>query len=85
MLWYSGVLHPFLPGWVVHVATIIHSDEALLAVDHFTIHFYNTHLPPGEIPHRHRWSSPAGCRSRSSKSYRPREYQAMVESGKLDI
>ncbi|MEJ2052253.1 MAG: cytochrome C, partial [Calditrichota bacterium] len=39
------------PGWLINVATIIHSDEALLAVGFiFTIHFFNTHLRPEAFP-----------------------------------
>jgi hypothetical protein len=32
MLWFPEFFTRFLPGWVINVATIIHSDEALLAV-----------------------------------------------------
>jgi hypothetical protein len=40
-----------MPGWVLNVATIIHSDEALLAVGFiFTIHFFNTHFRPEKFP-----------------------------------
>ena len=36
---------------MINVATIIHSDEALLAVGFiFTIHFFNTHLRPEAFP-----------------------------------
>ena len=39
------------PGWLINVATIIHSDEALLATGLiFTIHFFNTHLRPEGFP-----------------------------------
>ena len=35
----------------MNVATIIHSDEALLAVGFiFTIHFFNTHFRPDKFP-----------------------------------
>ena len=41
----------FLPGWFINVATIIHSDEALLATGFiFTVHFFNTHLRPEKFP-----------------------------------
>jgi len=41
----------FLPGWLINVATIIHSDEALLATGFiFTVHFFNTHLRPEKFP-----------------------------------
>ena len=40
-----------LPGWFINVATIIHSDEALLAVGFiFTVHFFNTHFRPDKFP-----------------------------------
>ena len=45
------VLHPPVPGWLLNVATIIHSDEALLAVGFiFTVHFFNTHFRPEKFP-----------------------------------
>ncbi len=40
-----------VPGWLINVATIIHSDEALLATGFiFTIHFFNTHFRPDKFP-----------------------------------
>lgn len=51
MLWFSEFFTRFLPGWLINVATIIHSDEALLATGFiFTIHFFNTHLRPEKFP-----------------------------------
>ncbi len=51
MLWFPEVFTKFLPGWLINVAQIIHSDEALLAVGFiFTIHFFNTHLRPESFP-----------------------------------
>src|SRR5450759_4483114 len=42
LLWFPTFFARFLPGWLVNVATIIHSDEALLATGFiFTIHFFN--------------------------------------------
>jgi cytochrome b subunit of formate dehydrogenase len=50
-LWFPTFFSRFLPGWFVNVATIIHSDEALLATGFiFTIHFFNTHLRPEKFP-----------------------------------
>ncbi|MHB8905667.1 MAG: formate dehydrogenase subunit gamma [Melioribacteraceae bacterium] len=40
-----------LPGSFINIATIIHSDEALLAVGFiFTYHFFNTHFRPDKFP-----------------------------------
>ena len=50
-LWFSEFFTNFFPGWILNVATIIHSDEALLATGFiFTIHFFNTHLRPEKFP-----------------------------------
>ncbi|MFC1761357.1 cytochrome c3 family protein [Planctomycetota bacterium] len=50
-LWFPVFFTRFLPGWAINVATIIHSDEALLATGFiFTIHFFNTHFRPGKFP-----------------------------------
>ena len=51
MLWFPEFFGSFLPGWVLNVATIIHSDEALLATGFiFTVHFFNTHGRPEKFP-----------------------------------
>ncbi|MDP1854051.1 MAG: hypothetical protein Q8L26_07635 [Candidatus Omnitrophota bacterium] len=51
MLWFPEIFTRILPGWVINVATIVHSDEALLAVGFiFTIHFFNTHFRPEKFP-----------------------------------
>ncbi|HEY5974554.1 MAG TPA: cytochrome c3 family protein [Geobacteraceae bacterium] len=51
MLWQPEFFGSFLPGWVFNVATIIHSDEALLATGFiFTVHFFNTHGRPEKFP-----------------------------------
>ena len=51
MLWFPEFFTRFFPGWFINVATIIHSDEALLAVGFiFTVHFFNTHLRPEKFP-----------------------------------
>jgi cytochrome b subunit of formate dehydrogenase/nitrate/TMAO reductase-like tetraheme cytochrome c subunit len=51
LLWFPEFFGKFLPGWFFNVATIIHSDEALLAVGFiFTIHFFNTHFRFEKFP-----------------------------------
>lgn len=50
-LWFPTFFARFLPGWMINVATLIHSDEALLAVGFiFTVHFFNNHLRPEKFP-----------------------------------
>jgi cytochrome b subunit of formate dehydrogenase len=51
MLWFPEFFTLFLPGWALNVATIVHSDEALLATGFiFTVHFFNTHGRPEKFP-----------------------------------
>jgi cytochrome b subunit of formate dehydrogenase/rhodanese-related sulfurtransferase len=41
----------FLPGWTLNLATLVHSDEALLATGFiFAIHFFNTHFRADRFP-----------------------------------
>jgi len=51
MLWFPEFFGRLLPGWILNVATIVHSDEALLATGFiFTVHFFNTHGRPEKFP-----------------------------------
>jgi hypothetical protein len=51
MLWFPEYFTIFLPGWMLNIATIVHSDEALLASGFiFTVHFFNTHFRPSKFP-----------------------------------
>jgi cytochrome b subunit of formate dehydrogenase len=51
LLWFPEFSGSFLPGWMFNVATIVHSDEALLATGFiFTVHFFNTHGRPEKFP-----------------------------------
>jgi predicted CXXCH cytochrome family protein len=54
ILWFPEFFTKLLPGWLINVAMIIHSDEALLAVGFiFTVHFFNTHLRPEKSRQAH--------------------------------
>lgn len=52
LLWFPELFTNLgIPGEIINIATIIHSDEALLAVGFiFTIHFFNTHFRPDKFP-----------------------------------
>jgi cytochrome b subunit of formate dehydrogenase len=51
LLWAPEFFARFLPGWVFNIATIVHGEEALLALGFiFTIHFFNVHLRPEKFP-----------------------------------
>ncbi len=83
MLWFPEYFTILVPGWVINVATIIHSDEALLAVGFiFTIHFFNTHLRPEKFPmDMVIFTGRMGVEE--LKEDKPVEYEALVASGKL--
>lgn len=51
LLWFPTIFSHVVPGWMFNVATIVHGDEALLAMGFiFTIHFFNGHLRPEKFP-----------------------------------
>jgi cytochrome b subunit of formate dehydrogenase len=51
LLWFPVFFAKLLPGWVFNIATLVHGEEALLAVGFiFTIHFFNGHLRPEKFP-----------------------------------
>jgi len=84
ILWFPETFTYVLPGWAVNVATIIHSDEALLAVAFiFTVHFFNTHFRPDKFP-----MDPVIFTGRVTleelKYDKPSEYEEMKASGELD-
>jgi hypothetical protein len=50
-MWFPQFFCHFMPGWMINVALIVHSDEALLAAGFiFTIHFFNTHFRLEKFP-----------------------------------
>jgi len=84
VLWFPVFFTRFLPGSFINIATIIHSDEALLATGFiFTIHFFNTHFRPDRFP-----MDPVIFTGRISleefKEDRPREYEELVAKGELE-
>jgi len=51
MLAFPEITTRFLPGWVLNVALIFHSEEALLAIFFlFIFHFFHSHLRPMKFP-----------------------------------
>jgi cytochrome b subunit of formate dehydrogenase len=83
-LWFPNFFTRVLPGAFLNVATIIHSDEALLATGFiFTIHFFNTHLRPEKFP----MDIVVFTGRMSVEEFmhdKPEEYEALVKSGELE-
>ena len=66
------------------MATIIHSDEALLATGFiFTVHFFNTHLRPEKFP-MDTVVFTGRMPVAEFKRDKPAEYEALVAAGKLE-
>jgi cytochrome b subunit of formate dehydrogenase len=83
-LWFPILFTRLLPGWFINVATIIHSDEALLATGFiFTIHFFNTHLRPEKFPMDITVFT-GHMPLAELKRDKPREYEELVASGGLE-
>jgi cytochrome b subunit of formate dehydrogenase len=83
-LWFPVFFTRFMPGSFLNVATIIHSDEALLATGFiFTVHFFNTHLRPEKFP-MDTTVFTGHMALAEMKRDKPREYEALVASGRLE-
>jgi cytochrome b subunit of formate dehydrogenase len=84
IMWYPNFFTSFLPGWIINVALIVHSDEALLAAGFiFSIHFFNTHFRIEKFP-----MDTVIFSGRISKNEmlheRRRWYERLVAEGRLD-
>jgi cytochrome b subunit of formate dehydrogenase len=84
IMWWPDFFTRFLPGWIINVALIVHSDEALLAAGFiFTIHFFNTHFRLEKFP-----MDTVIFSGRISKTEmlheRRRWYDRLLATGKLD-
>jgi len=84
MLWFPEIFTLVFPGWFINVATIIHSDEALLAVGFiFTVHFFNTHLRPEKFP-MDLVIFTGRVPLEEFKDERQKEYEELKNSGELE-
>jgi cytochrome b subunit of formate dehydrogenase len=83
-LWFPTLFTRLLPGWLINVATIIHSDEALLASGFiFTVHFFNTHFRPEKFP-MDTVIFTRGVPLEEFMRDRPREYNELLRTGELE-
>ena len=83
LLWFPVFFAHILPGWVFNIASLVHGEEALLAVGFiFTIHFFNGHLRPAKFP-----MDVVVFTGRISehelKNERPAEYERLTREGRL--
>jgi cytochrome b subunit of formate dehydrogenase len=84
LLWFPEFFARFVPGWAFNIATIVHGDEALLAMSFiFTIHFFNVHLRPEKFP-----IDLVIFTGRATRGYmreeHPLEYERVTEDGTME-
>jgi cytochrome b subunit of formate dehydrogenase len=84
IMWFPEFFSHFMPGWMINVSLIVHSDEALLAAGFiFTVHFFNTHFRLEKFP-----MDTVIFSGRIAKSEmlheRKRWYDRLVSEGRLD-
>jgi len=84
VMWFPKFFTFFLPGWIINIALVVHSDEALLAAGFiFAFHFFNTHFRIEKFP-----MDTVIFSGRISKTEmlheRKRWYDRLVAEGRLD-
>jgi hypothetical protein len=84
IMWFPDFFTRFMPGWMINIALVVHSDEALLAAGFiFTFHFFNTHFRIEKFP-----MDTVIFSGRMSKTEliheRKRWYDRLVAEGRLD-
>jgi hypothetical protein len=84
VMWFPEATTYVLPGWIINVALIVHSDEALLAAGFiFTFHFFNVHFRLEKWP-----MDPVIFSGRMSRTEmlheRKRWHDRLVSAGRLD-
>jgi cytochrome b subunit of formate dehydrogenase len=82
-MWFAPFFARFIPGSLLNIALLIHGEEAILAVGFiFTIHFFNTHLRPGNFP-MDLTIFTGRLSEEELKEKHPEEYQRLLASGEL--
>ncbi len=84
ILWWPTFFTQWFPGWVLNVAMVIHSIEALLAASViFLVHFFNTHLRPEKFPiDMTMWTGQIP--EAELKEERPAQYEQLLEANQLE-
>ncbi len=85
ILWFPKFFTTFMPGWIINIAMVVHSDEALLAAGFiFSFHFFNTHFRIEKFP-----MDTVIFSGRISKTEmlheRKRWYDRLIAAGRVDV
>lgn len=84
LLWIPEWSSWIVPGWVLNVAILVHSDEALLAALFiFTVHYFNTHFIPTKFP-----MDPIIFTGRyrlgEMRKHKPLQYERLTANGSIE-
>ncbi|MBA4396251.1 MAG: cytochrome C [Syntrophus sp. (in: bacteria)] len=83
LLWKPEWSSYIVPGWVLNIASMVHSEEALLAALFiFTVHFFNTHFIPTKFP-MDRIIFTGTYSMEEFKAQKPLEYERLVAEDRL--
>jgi cytochrome b subunit of formate dehydrogenase len=83
MLWFPTAFARLFPGWVFNIATVIHGEEAVLAVVFiFTVHFFNENLRPEKFPMDDVMFT-GRVTAEEFRFERPAEWERLTSEGKL--
>jgi cytochrome b subunit of formate dehydrogenase len=84
-LWFRDEVSQVMPGWVLNIAYIMHTDEALLAVLFlFFVHWYNVHYAPEKFPAARVWISGYLTEDEMIHEHYTEYVRVMTEQGQAD-
>ncbi len=84
IMWIPEISSYVMPGWMINITHLAHSEEAFLAaVFIFTIHFFNNHIVPDKFP-LERNVFTGSYTLEALKHERPLEYERIVKENRLE-
>ena len=84
IMWIPELSSYVMPGWMINISHLAHSEEAFLAaVFIFTIHFFNNHLVPDKFP-LERNIFTGSYTIEALKRERPLEYERILKENRLE-
>ena len=84
IMWFPERMSSFMPGWLVNLAQVVHSQEALLAAGFIlTFHFFNSHFRLEKFPLDTVMFS-GRVTEDELRHERGRQYERLVTEGRLE-
>lgn len=84
IMWIPEYASWVMPGWMINITHLAHSEEAFLAaVFIFTVHFFNNHLVPDKFPLEKNIFT-GSYTLEALKHERPLEYERILKENRLE-